>query len=80
MRWSSIGLDPDSSAAWQGAVWIVAGKGYASSSGNAIHSWPPLYSLYLALWIAVIGPTAWTLLISNAVLVLLQSVLWVRNW
>lgn len=78
LHWSGIGLDPDSWAAWQGAISIVAGKGYTYFSGNAIHSWPPLYSLYLALWIAVIGPTAWTLLISNAVLVLVQTVLWVK--
>ena len=73
LHWSGIGLDPDSWAAWQGAVSILAGKGYTYFSGNPIHSWPPLYSLYLALWIAAIGPTAWTLMISNGILILLQA-------
>ena len=80
LHWSGIALDPDSWAAWQGAVSIVAGKGYTYFSGNPIHSWPPLYSLYLAGWIAAIGPTALTLMIANAVLVVLQAVLWQGLW
>jgi hypothetical protein len=80
LHWSGIGLDPDSWAAWQGAVSIVAGKGYTYFSGNPIHSWPPLYSLYLAAWIAAIGPTALTLMIANAALVVLQAAAWQRLW
>lgn len=76
LHWRGMALDPDSWAAWQAAISIVAGKGYTYFSGNPIHSWPPLYSLYLALWIAILGPQVWTLLISNAVLVVLQSFLW----
>jgi hypothetical protein len=80
LHWSGIALDPDSWAAWQGAVSIVAGKGYTYFSGNPIHSWPPLYSLYLAGWIAAIGPTALTLMIANGVLVVVQAVLWQGLW
>jgi hypothetical protein len=76
LHWRGIGLDPDSWAAWQAAISIVAGNGYTYFSGNPIHSWPPLYPLYLAAWISALGPAVWTLLISNAVLVVLQSVLW----
>jgi hypothetical protein len=75
---SGIGLDPDSWAAWQAAVSIVDGKGYTYFSGNPIHSWPPLYAIYLAAWVCVLGPAAWTLMISNATLVLLQAVLWMH--
>jgi hypothetical protein len=78
LHWSGMALDPDSWAAWQGAISIVAGKGYTYFSGNAIHSWPPLYAFYLAAWIGVLGPAAWTLMISNAVLVLLQAILWMH--
>ena len=78
LHWSGMALDPDSWAAWQGAVSIVAGKGYTYFSGNAIHSWPPLYAFYLAAWIGVLGPAAWTLMISNVVLVVLQAVLWMH--
>jgi hypothetical protein len=78
LHWSGVGLDPDSWAAWQAAVSIVDGKGYSYFSGNPIHSWPPLYALYLAAWIGVLGPAAWTLMISNATLVLLQAVLWMH--
>ena len=78
LHWSGIGLDPDSWSAWQAAVSIVDGKGYSYFSGNPIHSWPPLYAFYLAAWIGVLGPAAWTLMISNATLVLLQAVLWMH--
>jgi hypothetical protein len=78
LHWSGIGLDPDSWAAWQAAVSILDGKGYTYFSGNPIHSWPPLYALYLAAWIAVLGPSALTLMISNAALVVLQAGLWMH--
>lgn len=78
LHWSGIGLDPDSWAAWQAAISMLDGKGYSYFSGNPIHSWPPLYALYLAAWIAVLGPTALTLMIANAALVVLQGVLWMH--
>ena len=58
LHWSGIGLDPDSWAAWQAAVSILDGKGYSYFSGNPIHSWPPLYAVYLAAWIGILGPSA----------------------
>src|SRR5262249_25609696 len=78
LHWKGMALDPDSWAAWQAAMWLVAGKVYPYFSGTPFLSWPPVYALYLALWIAVMAPPVWTLLISTAVLVLLQSVLWVH--
>ena len=78
LHWSGIGLDPDSWAAWQAAVSILDGKGYSYFSGNPIHSWPPLYAVYLAAWIGLLGPSALTLMISNAVLVVLQAGLWMH--
>ena len=78
LHWSGISLDPDSWAAWQAAVSILDGKGYSYFSGNPIHSWPPLYAVYLAAWIGLLGPSALTLMISNAVLVVLQAGLWMH--
>jgi hypothetical protein len=77
LHWKGMALDPDSWAAWQAAISLLAGKGYTYFSGNPIHSWPPLYAIYLVPWIAVLGPAVWTLMISNASLVLVQSLLWV---
>jgi hypothetical protein len=77
LHWKGMALDPDSWAAWQAAISLLSGKGYTYFSGNPIHSWPPLYAIYLVPWIAILGPGIPSLLVSNAVLVVVQSVLWV---
>ena len=71
-----IDLTPDGWAYWQGAVSLVEGKGYRYFSGNPIVAWPPLYSLYLAAWILVTGPTGLGLVIGNAFLISIQAWLW----
>ena len=78
LHWAGIGLDSDSWAAWQAAISILDGKGYSYFSGNPIHSWPPVYALYLAAWIKVLGPSAMTLMICNALLIAVQAVLWMH--
>jgi hypothetical protein len=55
---------------------LVEGKGYRYFSGNPIVAWPPLYSLYLAVWILVTGPTGLGLVIANAFLISIQAWLW----
>jgi hypothetical protein len=71
-----IGLTPDSWAYWEGAASLVAGRGYTYLSGARIVAWTPFYSLYLAAWSLVVGPTALGLIIANAVLVTVQGSLW----
>lgn len=71
-----IDLTPDGWAYWQGAVSLVEGTGYRYFSGNPIVAWPPLYSLYLAAWILVTGPTGLGLVIANALLISIQAWLW----
>lgn len=71
-------LDPDGWAVWQGAVSLATGHGYTYFSGNTIAAWPPLYSAYLALWTLLLGPTGWSLLVANGLLVVLQAFLWMK--
>jgi len=76
LHWRGIGLPPDGWAYWQGAVSIVEGHGYSYFSGTPISAWPPLYSLYLAFWTALLGPTGFSLVIANGFLITCQGVLW----
>lgn len=69
-------IDPDGWAVWQGAVSISTGHGYTYFLGNPVTAWPPLYSAYLALWTWLLGPTGWSLLAANFVLIVLQAALW----
>jgi hypothetical protein len=75
---SGMPLDPDGWALWQGAVSLATGQGYTYFSGNPIAAWPPLYSAYLALWTLLLGPTGWSLLVANGLLVVLQAFLWMK--
>lgn len=73
-----VPIDPDGWAAWQGAVSIATGQGYTYFSGNPVTAWPPLYSTYLAVWTWLLGPTGWSLLVGNGVLIVAQAALWMR--
>jgi len=75
---TGIPIDPDGWAAWQGAVSIATGQGFTYFSGNPVTAWPPLYSTYLAAWTWLLGPTGWSLLAGNGVLMVVQAVLWMR--
>jgi hypothetical protein len=72
----SIVANFDGWAYWQGAVSLLEGRGYTFFSGEPIVSWPPLYSIYLAAWIAIGGATTSTVALANTVLVSLQAGLW----
>ena len=78
LHWQGIGMFQDGWAAWQGAASLAAGRGYTYFSGNPIAAWPPLYSAYMALWMAFLGPTGWGLLLANGFLVVLQAFAWNR--
>lgn len=55
---------------------IASGTGYRDFAGTPLTAWPPLYSLYLALWVRLMGATGLALVVANGVLVVLQSVAW----
>ena len=71
-----IGMVRDGAALWEGAVSLTLGHGYVYFTGHDVIAWPPLYSLYMALWIIPLGPTGWSLLLSNGFLIVLQAYLW----
>lgn len=76
LHWRGIALSPDGWAYWQAAVSIANRTGYRDFSGTALTAWPPLYPLYLSLWVRVMGATGLVLVVANGVLVVLQSVTW----
>ena len=71
-----IGLNPDGWTYWEGAASLLAGRGYRYFTGEPIVFWPPLYSLYLAAWSRVAGPSALSIILANGFLVGLQAALW----
>jgi len=73
---SGIEVNADGWAYWEGARSIADGLGYRYFSGDPIVAWPPLYSLYLSVWITLWGPEAFVLVAANAILIFLQSVAW----
>ena len=78
LHWQGIGLFEDGWALWQAAVSMAGGHGYRTLSGEAIVSWPPLYSAYLALWTVPFGATGRGLVLANGVLIVAQEWLWSR--
>ena len=78
LHWKGIGMFQDGWAAWQGAASLAAGRGYTYFSGNPIVAWPPLYSAYMAPWMVLLGPSGWSLLLSNGLLIVVQAFLWNR--
>jgi hypothetical protein len=54
-------LSPDGWAYWEGSVSLLHGRGYDYFGGHPIYYYPPLFSLYLALWQAVFGASGGTI-------------------
>ena len=71
-----IGMVADGRALWEGAVNLFEGNGYRYFSGNPVIAWPPLYSFYLVPWIKFLGASGWSLLLSNGLLIVLQTFFW----
>jgi hypothetical protein len=67
---------PDSWYDWQGSINLIEHGTYTTMLGVTIHEWPPLYSLYLALFQVLFGQTGWTLILATAVLAALNAVVW----
>lgn len=47
---SNVVLSFDSWVYWESALSLAAGKGFVTSTGEAVVSWPPLFSMLLASW------------------------------
>ncbi len=69
---------PDSWAYWEGSVSLLAGRGYRFLGGRAIGAWPPLTSLYLALWQLAFGTSIETLRWALAGAAAAHVVVWTR--
>jgi hypothetical protein len=71
-----VWVTPDGWAYWEGAVSLLQGRGYSYFSGNPIVAWPPLYSVYLAAWTGLFGPSALSVNIATGALVAAQAAAW----
>lgn len=71
-----IAVSPDGWAYWQGAYTLLMDGQYRYFSGAPIVYWPPAYSAYLALLMALFGSSGLTLLIANGVAVAFQVIGW----
>lgn len=76
LHWRGIPLSPDGWAYWQAAFSLANGAGYRDFSGSLLTAWPPLYPIYLSLWVRVLGATGLALIAANGLLVILQSIVW----
>ena len=78
LHWTGTGMISDNWAYWQGAISLSTGNGYTYFAGPRIEAWPPLFPLYLALWVLAFGPYGWVLIVANGLLIVLQAALWTR--
>ncbi len=78
LHWKGLGLTPDGWALCQGSVSLVEQRTYSYFSGTPILAWPPVYLLYLGLWILALGPTALALIVANGVLMVVPVAAWNR--
>jgi len=69
---------PDSWAYWEGSVSILRDRSYSYFAGEPITSFPPLFSLALALSQAVIGVSVRTLAATIIVLVAISTFAWTK--
>lgn len=71
-------LSPDGWAYWEGSVSLLHGRGFNYFGGHYIVHYPPLFSIYLALWQALIGIRGSTLCIALAVTSGVSALIWIR--
>ena len=76
-----IWIGPDGWAYWQGSVSLLESHHYRLFFfDEPIEAWPPLYSIYLALWQALCGISGLTLVLSTVTLVSATSATWTWLW
>jgi hypothetical protein len=76
LHWQGTAITEDGWAYWQGAVNLAERGEYSYFSGDPILAWPPLYSLYLAGWTWLFGPSAATIVLANGMLIVAQAWAW----
>lgn len=76
LHWQGTAITEDGWAYWQGAVNLAELGEYRYFSGDPILAWPPLYSLYLAAWTWLLGPSATAVVLANGVLIVAQAWAW----
>jgi len=69
---------PDSWAYWEGSVSILRDHSYSYFAGEPVTSFPPLFSLTLALSQAVMGVSVRTLAVTIIVLVAISTFAWTK--
>ena len=75
----AILMAPDSWRMWEGSLSLMDGQGYHSFTGDrSIREWPPLVSVYLAMWQKLLGVSGATLVYAQAVLAGLVTWSWAR--
>jgi hypothetical protein len=74
-----IGLSSDGWVYWQGSVSLIRGLGYRLFyRSQPITSWPPLFSISLAIFQAAFGVTGRTLVMATVMTAALAAFLWMR--
>lgn len=72
----SLGINIDGRSYWEGSVSLLRGNGYVMLDGRPIVSWPPSYSIYLAVWQSVFGVSGATLILANAGTTAIKGFMW----
>ena len=73
---NGINASPDSWAYWEGSVSLIEGGGYARLLGEPIVDWPPLFSIYLALFQLGLDQTGAALVWAITVASVLNVIAW----
>lgn len=73
---NGVGANPDSWSYWEGSVGMIEKHRYCYLSGSPVVGWPPLFSLYLALFQWPLGQTGRTLALAMSVLSGLCAFTW----
>ncbi|MBF0409232.1 MAG: hypothetical protein HQM10_17970 [Candidatus Riflebacteria bacterium] len=71
-----IKLTPDGWGYWEGSVSILSGHGYKYFGGQAILSFPPLFSLYLSVIQGITGVSGYSLMYSLSLLSAITAFCW----
>jgi hypothetical protein len=72
----AIEISHDGWVYWQGSVSMLEGLGYHDFYDLPIDLWPPLYSIYLAGWQALLGVSGGSLVVANVAAATGATVAW----
>lgn len=75
-----VALTFDGWVYWEGAVSLLDGSGYRTLDGQAIVTWPPLFSSSLAVWGSLFGLTFDSLKIAMITFAAIGGYVWAIAW